>query len=88
MAGARPRGCILSAQSVAAVTAPACLSGFLVTAIATKITAKETLINSCSPYEPPIFRLTSAKSLVIPPVSLRFSPVSDEKSIGSSGKRN
>jgi hypothetical protein len=47
-----------------------------------------TLINSCPPYEPPIFRLTSAKSLKIPPVFLRFSPVSCEKSIGSSGERN
>jgi hypothetical protein len=49
---------------------------------------KETLINSCPPYEPPIFRLTSAKILKILPVFLRFLPVSDEKSIVSSGERN
>jgi hypothetical protein len=49
---------------------------------------EKTLIHSCPPYEPPIFRLTSAKILAILPVSLRFLPVSDEKSIVSSGERN
>jgi hypothetical protein len=74
---------------------------------------KETLINSCPPYEPPIFRLTSATlrirlrllafgsqlllkilprmdvtRLRLAAVFLRFLPVSGEKSIVSSGKRN
>jgi hypothetical protein len=49
---------------------------------------EEALINSCPPSDPPIFRLTSAKILTILAVSLRFLPVSGEKSIGSSGEQN
>jgi hypothetical protein len=50
--------------------------------------SRETLIDSCPPDEPPIFRLKYAKILKILPVFLRFLPISDEKSIGPSGERN